>query len=73
MGHVVKEWDDTPNDFGRNGSLPTHPELLDWLADKFRSEDSMKKLHRLIMMSAVYMQSSTDDPAYAKIDGDLLY
>jgi mono/diheme cytochrome c family protein len=49
----------TPNDFGRNGALPTHPELLDWLAAEFRdSGGSLKALHRLIVTSATYRQSS---------------
>jgi len=62
---------DTPSDFGRNGSLPTHPELLDWLATEFRDGGgSFKKLHRLIVLSAAYRQSSADDPAAAKIDAD---
>jgi multidrug efflux pump subunit AcrA (membrane-fusion protein) len=52
---------DTPNDFGRMGALPTHPELLDWLACEFRdSGGSFKKLHKLIVMSATYRQSSTE-------------
>jgi hypothetical protein len=60
---------DTPNDFGRMGSLPTHPELLDWLADRFQSEgESLKQLHRLIVTSAVYRQASQGDPAAEKID-----
>ncbi|MEO6785125.1 MAG: DUF1553 domain-containing protein, partial [Chthoniobacteraceae bacterium] len=50
---------DTPNDFGRNGALPSHPELLDWLATEFRdSGGSLKKMHKLIVMSAAYRQSS---------------
>ncbi len=50
---------DTPNDFGRMGSLPTHPELLDWLAAEFRdSGQSLKKLHRLVVTSATYRQVS---------------
>jgi hypothetical protein len=50
---------DTPNDFGRLGSLPTHPELLDWLAYWFlENGESLKKLHRLIVTSATYRQSS---------------
>ena len=50
---------DTPNDFGRNGQLPTHPELLDWLAAEFRdSKQSLKDLHRLIVLSATYRQAS---------------
>jgi hypothetical protein len=60
---------DSPNDFGRMGSLPTHPELLDWLAAEFRdSGGSLKQLHRQIVTSAVYRQSSQDQPQYAKID-----
>jgi mono/diheme cytochrome c family protein len=62
---------DTPNDFGRNGSKPTHPELLDWLAVGFRDGGkSLKSLHRTIVTSAVYRQSTRDEPAYARIDAD---
>ena len=52
---------ETPNDFGRMGALPSHPELLDWLAVTFRDDlgGSMKKLHRLIVTSAAYRQSSS--------------
>src|SRR5205823_11378246 len=50
---------DTPNDFGHMGSKPSHPELLDWLAADFRdSGGSLKRLHRLIVTSATYRQSS---------------
>ena len=50
----------TPNDFGRMGSAPSHPELLDWLAVWFRDEahGSLKALHRLIVTSATYRRSS---------------
>ena len=49
----------TPNDFGRMGAQPTHPELLDWLAAEFRDNgQSIKQLHRLILTSATYRQSS---------------
>jgi hypothetical protein len=62
---------DTPNDFGWNGSRPTHPELLDWLAVEFRERgESIKSLHRLIVLSATYRQSSEDDPDLAKIDSE---
>ncbi len=48
-----------PNNLGASGKKPTHPELLDWLARRFRdSGGSFKKLHRLIMMSRVYRQLS---------------
>ncbi len=65
---------DTPSDFGRNGSKPTHPELLDWLAVELRDGGkggrSLKAIHRLIVCSAVYRQSSRDDPASARVDAD---
>jgi mono/diheme cytochrome c family protein len=62
---------DTPNDFGHMGSRPTHPELLDWLAVTFRDGGgSLKRLHRLIVTSAVYRQASRHDPRFAKVDGD---
>ena len=49
----------TPNDFGLNGAKPSHPELLDWLAAEFRdSGGSLKKLHKLIVTSATYRQTS---------------
>jgi hypothetical protein len=47
----------TPNDFGRMGSRPSHPELLDWLANQFvESGFRMKPLHRLILLSSTYQQ-----------------
>lgn len=50
----------TPSDFGKQGSLPSHPELLDWLAQRFIDSGwSVKAMHRLIMLSDVYQQSST--------------
>jgi hypothetical protein len=49
----------TPSDFGTRCESPSHPELLDWLACRFMAEGwSIKKLHRRIMLSAVYQQSS---------------
>ncbi len=50
---------ETENDFGMQGALPTHPELLDYLSVEFRERGwSVKKLHRLIVTSAAYKQSS---------------
>ena len=50
----------TPSDFGTRGSRPTHPELLDWLAGEFIARGwSVKAMHRLILMSAAYQQSSS--------------
>ena len=51
---------DTPNDFGKMGGVPSHPELLDWLAVWFRDQGhgSLKQLHRLIVTSATYRQTS---------------
>jgi len=57
--HFGKGLSDTPNDFGRMGSLPTHPELLDWLACELRDNGgSLKHLHHLICNSVTYQQSS---------------
>ena len=51
---------DTPSNFGQNGSRPTHPELLDWLAHRFIEEKwSVKAIHRLILTSSTYRQSSS--------------
>ncbi|MEZ5328506.1 MAG: DUF1553 domain-containing protein [Verrucomicrobiales bacterium] len=60
---------DTPNDFGRIGGQPSHPELLDWLAVEFRDGGgSFKSLHRLILNSAVYRQASIHNDDMAGID-----
>jgi mono/diheme cytochrome c family protein len=68
FGHGIV---DSPNDFGKNGSRPTHPALLDWLAVEFRDGgQSFKKLHRLILLSSAYRQSCTHNEANAKKDGD---
>ncbi len=55
---------ETENDFGTMGSPPTHPELLDWLAVEFMESGwSLKHMHRLIVTSATYQQSSTQPNA----------
>jgi hypothetical protein len=54
----------TPNDFGANGERPSHPQLLDWLAAEFLAQGGrVKSLHRLIMLSATYQQSSNAENA----------
>src|SRR5262245_22278463 len=64
----------TPNDFGKMGAAPTHPELLDWLAVWFRDGGgSLKALNRLIVTSEAYRQSSAHNAEYAKIDADNAY
>lgn len=54
---------DTPNDFGKMGGKPSHPDLLDWLACEVREGGSLKALHRAIVTSATYRQSSLDPSA----------
>ncbi|MBI1346622.1 DUF1553 domain-containing protein [bacterium] len=62
---------DSPNDFGRMGATPSHPELLDWLAIEFRDGgQSLKQLHRLIVTSQTYRQVSDDRPDAARIDAN---
>jgi hypothetical protein len=65
---------DTPNDFGKMGGKPSHPELLDWLAVWFRDEahGSFKKLHRLILTSAVYRQACVPAAGTAKDEDNRL-
>ena len=59
MYHFGRGLVPTPNDFGKQGKPPTHPELLDFLATQFRSHGwSIKSLHRMIMLSRAYQQSS---------------
>ncbi len=59
----------TPDDFGTMSTPPSHPELLDYLSTYLTDNDwSVKKLHRLILLSATYQQASTDNPRYAQLD-----
>jgi hypothetical protein len=61
----------TTEDFGYQGDPPTHPELLDWLAVEFMNQGwSMKKLHRLIVTSAAYRQSSKMTPEMLAKDAE---
>ena len=59
----------TPSDFGHTGAAPTHPELLEWLAGELvRNGWRLKPLHRLIMTSAVYVQSGALDQQRYQVD-----
>jgi hypothetical protein len=61
----------TPSDFGLRSEPPTHPELLDYLAKRFVEGGwSLKKTHRLIMLSRVYQQDSEGNPEYGERDPD---
>ncbi len=78
QGHFGTGLVETPSDFGRMGMKPTHPELLDWLADEFiRSGWSIKHMHRLIVLSATYQQrsdtSSQNEAALKDADVRLLW
>src|SRR6185436_5914373 len=59
----------TPDDLGNQSSPSTHPELLDWLASRFMADGwSVKKLHKLILLSAAWQQSSRNNPQFAEKD-----
>jgi hypothetical protein len=61
----------TPSDFGRSGTAPSHPELLDWLASEFVSGGwSVKSIHRWIVTSATYRQSAEARPEALRVDAD---
>ncbi|MGC1276566.1 MAG: PSD1 and planctomycete cytochrome C domain-containing protein [Planctomycetaceae bacterium] len=69
--HFSRGLVDTPNDFGRMGATPSHPELLDWLtAELIDANGSLKHLHRLIITSATYRQASAHHAGSADVDGD---
>jgi hypothetical protein len=73
QGHFGKGIVATPNDFGVNGSPPSHPELLDWLATEFIAGGRrIKPLHRLIVLSSAYRQASApvDAARTKKLDPD---
>jgi hypothetical protein len=61
----------TSNDFGKFGTLPSHPELLDWLASEFVARGwKIKSMHKLIMMSSAYRMSAKSNPAGLAHDPD---
>lgn len=60
---------DTPSDLGKNGGSPSHPQLLDWLAQKFQQDGwSLKKMHRLILLSSTYSQASVRNEKGIAVD-----
>ncbi len=60
---------DTPNDFGANGTPPSHPALLDWMAAEFmRNNWSLKRMHRLILLSSTYQQDNAPRPEAVAVD-----
>lgn len=67
--HMGRGIVDTPNDFGRMGQTPSHPELLEWLASSFRENNgSFKWLHKQIVMTETYKQSSAADAEVVRVD-----
>jgi hypothetical protein len=72
QGHFGTGLVDTPSDFGNTGGKPSHPELLDWLAQAFVDSGwSVKQMHRLMVLSATYRQSTQHNEAAAAIDVDV--
>ncbi len=64
LGHFGRGLVNTPGDFGTLGEKPTHPELLDWLASEFMANGwRLKPLHKLLVISRTYRQSSRNDAA----------
>lgn len=74
-GHFGTGLVETPSNFGTSGERPSHPELLEYLAESFQKNGmSQKKLHREIMLSAVYqLGSEKSETAFAKDSGNRLY
>ena len=74
LNHMGRGLVNTPGDFGRLGELPSHPALLDWLASEFvRGGWQLKPLHRLIMLSTAYRQSSVNESSMRADPENRLY
>jgi cytochrome c553 len=68
LHHFGEGFVPTPDDLGTMSEPPSHPELLDYLATQFQDGWTLKKMHREIMLSAVYQQSTDENPRYAQVD-----
>jgi hypothetical protein len=69
LHHFGEGFVPTPDDFGTMSENPSHPELLDYLASQFVEQGwSIKKLHRAIMLSSVYQESTANNARFAQID-----
>ena len=69
LHHFGEGFVSTPDDLGTTSEPPSHPELIDYLASRFIHESwSIKKIHRLIMLSSVYQESSANNPRFAQVD-----
>jgi len=74
LDHFERGLVNSPTDFGAQGERPTHPELLDWLASEFMANWwKLKPLHRLIMTSTAYRQSSRNDASLRSDPDNRLY
>jgi len=78
LNHFGRGLVNTPSEFGLRAEAPSHPELLDWLSWYFMSNEggaawTMKKLHRLILNSNTYQQSSESSARYARKDPDNMF
>ena len=72
MHHFGRGLVETPNDFGISGDPPTHPQLLDWLANDFTEHGwNHKRLHRMIVLSTTYRQSSLRRADTQQIDPEI--
>lgn len=70
LNHFGQTFVSTPDEFGKLGAPPTHPKLLDWLADEFMAKGwSLKYLHRLILSSTAYRQQSMASDRALRVDG----
>src|SRR5205085_10054286 len=69
LHHFGEGFVTTPDDFGNQSAPPSHPELLDYLANRFMDAGwSIKAMHRLMMLSSTYQQSSENNPRFAQLD-----